>query len=175
MEFKFVSLTLILNQRGVFVELFHHIKYQDVGIRKHLVQDNYSSSIKGTLRGLHYQLEHPQAKLISVINGVIFDVAVDIRKGSDTFSRWVGTILSSENRRQLYIPEGFAHGFCVLSEVADVIYKCSDVYYPEDDHGILWSDSEINIDWPVRQPRLSSKDSNNPALKEIPQDKLPTC
>ncbi|MDY7036872.1 MAG: dTDP-4-dehydrorhamnose 3,5-epimerase, partial [Thermodesulfobacteriota bacterium] len=128
---------------------------------------------RGTLRGLHYQLHHPQAKLIYVINGEIFDIAVDIRRGSPTIGRWAGTYLSGENNRQIFIPEGFAHGFCVLSETADVIYKCTDFYAPDDEYGVLWSDSFIGIGWPVKRPILSKKDSQYMGLNEIPEADLP--
>lgn len=162
------------DSRGFLMETFHQRKYAEGGINCQFVQDNYSHSKKGVLRGLHYQLRHPQAKLIYVLSGEIFDVAVDIRKSSPTFGKWFGTSLSSENKRQIYIPEGFAHGFCVLSEAADVVYKCTNFYMPGDDFGILWSDPKINIDWPVRNPVLSDKDSKHPLLSNIPQDLLPS-
>lgn len=159
--------------RGFFLEVFHHIKYSDAGIEKPFVQDNHSHSTKNTLRGLHYQLHHPQAKLIYVIKGEIFDVAVDIRRGSPNFGKWVGFNLSSDNKRQLYIPEGFAHGFSVLSETADILYKCTDIYRPDDEFGILWSDTAINIDWQVKAPTLSDKDSKYSGLRDVPKDHLP--
>lgn len=161
------------DSRGFLMETFHQRKYAESGINCQFVQDNYSHSKKGILRGLHYQLRHPQAKLIHVISGEIFDVAVDIRKGSPTFGKWFGTYLSSENRRQIYIPEGFAHGFCVLSESADVMYKCTDFYVPGDDFGILWSDPTIGIKWPLNNPILSLRDSGHPNLTEINNDLLP--
>ena len=161
------------DERGFFLETFHLDKYDEGGIKGPFVQDNYSHSVRGVLRGLHYQLPRGQAKLVSCIQGTIFDVAVDIRQGSPTFGKWVGTVLSAENRRQLFIPDGFAHGFCVLSESADVVYKCSDFYYPEDDQGILWSDPQINIDWPVRNPILSDKDKELPSLSNAGPDALP--
>jgi dTDP-4-dehydrorhamnose 3,5-epimerase len=161
------------DSRGFFMETYHARKYKDGGVDRIFVQDNYSHSRRGTLRGLHYQLNHPQGKLVYVIKGEIYDVAVDIRQGSPTFGKWVGTYLSSENRRQLFIPEGFAHGFCVLSETADFIYKCTDFYAPDDDYGILWSDPSLKIDWPVESPILSEKDEGNPALKDVPLDHLP--
>jgi dTDP-4-dehydrorhamnose 3,5-epimerase len=162
------------DNRGFFMETFHKRKYAEIGIKATFVQDNLSRSKKGVLRGLHYQLRYPQAKLVYVISGEIFDVVVDIRKGSPTFGRWEGVILSSENRRQIYIPEGFAHGFCVLSESADVVYKCTDFYMPGDDRGILWSDPQIAIEWPVKDPILSDKDSRHPTLDMISQDSLPS-
>jgi len=161
------------DERGFFLETFHKGKYADGGIDRSFVQDNHSHSKKGVLRGLHYQVAHPQAKLIYVAAGEIFDVAVDIRRDSPTFGKWISTILSSENRRQIFIPEGFAHGFCVLSESADVTYKCSDFYYPDDDRGILWSDPTIGIKWPIAGPVLSAKDRAYPKLGEIPEGELP--
>jgi len=168
-----VTPRVLADSRGFFMETFHEAKYRQVGIDRSFVQDNYSHSCQGTLRGLHYQLHHPQAKLVSVIWGRIYDVAVDIRAGSPTFGRWVGQELSDENRRQLYIPEGFAHGFCVLSEMADVIYKCTGFFAQEDDRGVLWSDPAIGIRWPVEDPLLSDKDRNLRPLAAIPRDELP--
>lgn len=161
------------DNRGFFLETFHKKKYAELGIDSLFVQDNHSRSRKSTLRGLHYQLERPQAKLIYAVTGKIFDVAVDIRLGSPTFGEWAGIIISGADRRQIYIPEGLAHGFCVLSEAADVIYKCTDIYYPPDEYGISWSDPAIGVDWPVKNPLLSEKDSENPRLDEIPQSRLP--
>jgi len=161
------------DDRGFFIETFHQEKYSEAGITQAFVQDNYSHSIQGVLRGLHYQYPRAQAKLVSCIHGTIFDVAVDIRKDSPTVGQWVGTILSAENRRQLYIPEGFAHGFCVLSDMADVVYKCTDFYVSGDDRGVLWSDAAFQIDWPVRNPILSEKDKALPRLEEIPDEELP--
>ncbi|MCP5003072.1 MAG: dTDP-4-dehydrorhamnose 3,5-epimerase [Planctomycetes bacterium] len=161
------------DSRGFFMETFHKGKYKEVGIDQNFVQDNYSHSSSGTLRGLHYQLKHPQGKLIYVISGEIFDVAVDIRHGSPTFGQWEGFSLSSENRRQVYIPGGFAHGFCVLSESADVLYKCTDAYMPDDEYGIVWSDETVGIRWPVKEPTVSDKDRQSPGLREIPISHLP--
>jgi dTDP-4-dehydrorhamnose 3,5-epimerase len=161
------------DDRGFFLETYHRKKYAEWGIEGVFVQDNHSNSRKGTLRGLHYQLQHPQAKLIYVVSGEIFDVAVDIRRGSPTFGQWTGTILSGENKYQLYVPEGFAHGFCVLSETVHVMYKCTDLYAPGDEYGILWSDPTINIVWPIENPILSKKDSQNPKVREISEDCLP--
>lgn len=161
------------DDRGSFVETYHHGKYSDLGLAHRFVQDNHSHSIQGTLRGLHYQLRQPQGKLIYTMSGEIFDVAVDIRRGSPTFGRWVGTVLSGENKHQLFIPQGFAHGFCVLSETADVIYKCTDLYAEGDDYGIFWADPTIQITWPIEAPILSEKDRHNPKLGEIPEDHLP--
>ncbi len=161
------------DDRGFFTETFHQRKYADGGIARAFVQDNHSHSKRGTLRGLHYQFRHPQAKLVHVITGEIFDVAVDIRHGSPTFGKWVGSLLSGDNKRQIFIPEGFAHGFCVMSETADVLYKCSDLYAPDDDRGLFWADPTIGIDWPVQTPFLSKKDSQNPKLAHIPEGDFP--
>lgn len=162
------------DSRGFFLETFHRRKYADGSMGREFLQDNHSHSRHGVLRGLHYQLRHPQGKLIYVVRGEIFDVAVDIRQGAPTFGQWVGTILSSGNKRQLYVPEGFAHGFCVISETADVIYKCTELYAPEDEYGLLWSDPAVGIQWPLDAPVLSGKDLRNPQLKDIPADFLPT-
>lgn len=162
-----------MDGRGFFMETYHQGKYAEGGIEGIFVQDNYSHSKQWVIRGLHYQLSHPQGKLIYVISGEIFDVVVDIRVGSPTFGKWVGTPLSGENRRQIFVPGGFAHGFCVLSASADVIYKCTDFYYPGDEYGILWSDPRIHADWPVKNPILSEKDRGYPTLEEIPGARLP--
>ncbi len=161
------------DSRGFFMETFHMGKYGKAGINQPFVQDNHSHSRKGTLRGLHYQLRSPQAKLVYVVRGEVLDVAVDIRRGAATFGQWTGTRLSAKNKRQIFIPQGFAHGFCVLSETADVIYKCSDLYAPGDDYGIAWSDPAIGILWPGDAPILSEKDRAYPKLRDIPEDHLP--
>lgn len=161
------------DDRGFFLEIYHLEKYLATGMDKPFVQDNHSHSCRGTLRGLHYQLKNPQGKLVYVIRGEIFDVAVDIRRGSSTFGQWTGTILSEKNKRQLFIPEGFAHGLCVISETADVVYKCTDLYAPGDEYGILWSDPVIGIDWPFENPILSEKDAESPRLRDVPEELLP--
>jgi len=161
------------DDRGFFMETYHQRRYAEGGIDRVFVQDNHSHSKQGTLRGLHYQLKHAQGKLVYVITGEIFDVVADIRQGSPTFGQWAGARLSAENKRQIFVPEGFAHGFCVLSGIADVIYKCTDFYVPEDEYGILWSDPDIGIDWPIDNPVLSTKDSQNPRLAEVAEDLLP--
>lgn len=161
------------DDRGFFMETFHQRKYAEAGIDRAFVQDNFSHSKRGTLRGLHYQLRQPQGKLVHVTAGEIFDVAVDIRRGSPTFGKWAGSLLSSKNRLQMFIPEGFAHGFCVTSETADVLYKCSDLYAPDDDRGLFWADPTIGIDWPIQTPILSKKDSLNPELAHIPEGDFP--
>ena len=168
-----IELDVFEDNRGFFMETYHITKYGDGGIAHTFVQDNHSHSRKGTLRGLHYQLRRPQAKLVYVAAGEVFDVAVDIRQGSPTFGQWTGTILSGKEGRQLFIPSGFAHGFCVLSETADVIYKCTDLYAPGDDYGVIWSDPTIDIVWPIENPVLSEKDGRNPKLSEIPKELLP--
>ena len=144
--------------RGKFVEIFHESRYQAVGIGKPFVQDNFSWSVKGTLRGLHYQMIKPQGKLVTVVKGSVYDVAVDIRQGSSTFGQWYGVELSDANMRQLYIPAGFAHGFYVLSDEAGFLYKCTELYQPHDERAILWNDPALAITWPVNSPLLSGKD-----------------
>jgi dTDP-4-dehydrorhamnose 3,5-epimerase len=161
------------DDRGLFMETYHLKKYREAGIHGPFVQDNLSHSRRRVLRGLHYQLTHPQGKLIYVVSGEILDIAVDIRQGSPAFGQWIGIRMSGENRRQVYVPEGFAHGFCVLSESADVIYKCTDLYAPGDDYGILWSDPDLAIDWLVDHPVLSEKDVRNPRLGDVPKGLLP--
>jgi dTDP-4-dehydrorhamnose 3,5-epimerase len=161
------------DKRGFFMETYQQEKYERLGIRTHFVQDNLSYSIRGTLRGLHYQHPRGQAKLVQAIRGEIFDVVVDIRRGSPNFARWTGLRLSDENKRQVFVPEGFAHGFCVLSETALVYYKCSDLYDPKSEGGILWCDSGIGINWPISEPLLSEKDGASPCLSEVPESRLP--
>ena len=154
------------DDRGFFLETFKESVFISNGIDTKFVQDNFSHSIKGVLRGLHYQ-KNPKAqtKLVTVLRGKIFDVAIDIRKDSPTFGKWVGEILSENNHKLLCVPEGFAHGFYVLSEEADVLYKVSQEYSPEHDRGIIWNDPEIDIDWPVDKPIISKKDLQLPILK----------
>jgi dTDP-4-dehydrorhamnose 3,5-epimerase len=161
------------DQRGFFQETWQATRYAQVHIPGPFVQDNHSHSTHGTLRGLHYQLKHPQGKLVWVLQGEVFDVAVDIRVGSPTFGCWVGTVLSSANHRQLYVPAGFAHGFCVLSASADFLYKCTDFYTPGDEHGLHWDDPMLAIDWPITTPLLSVQDRQYPILDAIPREHLP--
>ena len=161
------------DKRGFFLETYQLERYRDAGIEAAFVQDNISRSAAGTLRGLHYQYPRGQAKLVQVLDGEIFDVAVDIRRGSPTFGQWFGVNLSGENHRQLYIPQGFAHGFCVLSESVLFMYKCSDYYVPEDEQGIQWNDPKFNIQWPVKAPVLSPRDVDLPAVDSIAADRLP--
>jgi dTDP-4-dehydrorhamnose 3,5-epimerase len=154
--------------RGFFLESYNHEKYKQVaGIGLPFVQDNRSHSQRGVLRGLHFQKKHPQGKLVSVMQGAVYDVAVDIDPESVTFGQYVGVELSAENHLQLYVPPGYAHGFCVLSETADFVYKCTDYYHPEDEGSLAWNCPEVGIDWPMNGPTLSEKDKNAPKLSEI--------
>jgi len=157
---------------GFFFETFHADKYAAAGIHGPFVQDNQSRSVGGTVRGLHLQLQQPQGKLIRVIEGEVFDVAVDVRRGSPTFGRWVGATLSAENFRQCYVPPGFAHGLAVLSPVAQVEYKCTELYNPASELGIAWNDPALAIEWPVDDPILSERDRRHPHLAEV-HDRLP--
>lgn len=157
--------------RGFFLEVFHAGKFREAGLDLVFVQDNHSASTHGVLRGLHAQLDHPQGKLVRVIEGEIWDVAVDIRRGSPHFGRWTGATLSAENRHQLYVPEGFAHGFVVTSERAQVEYKCTDLYAPADEITIAWNDPALAIPWPIAQPVLSAKDEKGRPLAEM--ERLP--
>ena len=158
--------------RGFFVETYHEQKYRDGGIPLRFVQDNHSHSVRGTLRGLHAQVGRPQGKLVRAVDGEMFDVAVDIRRGSPHFGQWTGLHLSGQNFKQLYIPPGFAHGFCVLSDEVDVEYKCTDFYSPEHEVGVAWNDPAIGIAWPFPDPTISDKDRAAPRLQEI-LDRLP--
>jgi dTDP-4-dehydrorhamnose 3,5-epimerase len=159
--------------RGFFTETYHRKRYQNFGMDCSFVQDNLSFSVKHTLRGLHFQIRRPQAKLVQVLCGEVFDVVVDLRRGSSTFGQWEGVHLSEENKRQLFVPEGFAHGFCVLSDTALFSYKCSDFYAPEDEGGVLWSDPAIGITWPVSTPIISEKDRRYELLAHLSPDQLP--
>ena len=156
------------DERGFFLETFHVSRYADLaGISAPFFQDNYSRSSKGVLRGLHFQKTKPQGKLVRVVRGEVFDVAVDLRKDSTTFGRWEAIILSEENKKQLWVPEGFAHGFLVLSEIADLEYKCTDYYDPSDEGSILWSDPDLDIPWPIANPVLSTKDQSAKRLVDL--------
>lgn len=154
------------DDRGFFLETFSAPKYAAAGIVGPFVQDNWSHSAKDTLRGLHFQNPNAQGKLVSVTRGAVFDVAVDIRVGSPTFAKWFGLELSESNRKQLWVPPGFAHGFCALTDDADFTYKCTALYAPDSEHSILWNDPTINIQWPTRSPRLSKKDEAAPSLAQ---------
>jgi dTDP-4-dehydrorhamnose 3,5-epimerase len=160
------------DSRGYFLETYQEQKYKDAGIPKSFVQDNQSFSIGKVLRGLHFQLQHPQGKLVRVTKGEVFDVAIDLRRQSPTFGQWHGEVLSAENRRQMYIPENFAHGFCVLSDSAEFLYKCTDYYHPGDEVGLIWNDAEIGVRWPISDPVLSEKDAKLPTLAAV-MDVLP--
>jgi len=162
------------DERGFFVETFHAERYRKAGLTKPFVQDNHSRSARGTLRGLHVQIARPQGKLVRVTQGEVFDVAVDIRRGSPNFGRFIGAVLSAEGFEQLWIPEGFAHGFCVLSEFAELQYKCTDVYDPTSELTIAWNDPEIGIRWPTEEPLLSEKDRGGIRLADCALDRLPS-
>ncbi len=155
------------DDRGFFLETYHLEKFAAGGIAERFVQDNHSKSKRGTLRGLHAQRLKPQGKLVRAIEGEIFDVAADVRRGSPTFGRWVGEVLSAQNFRQLYVPPGFVHGFCVLSDSAQVEYKCTALYDPDDEYGVIWNDPDLAIEWPVEEPLLSERDARAPRLSEI--------
>ena len=161
------------DSRGFFFETWNAERFAALGLPGNFVQSNVSASSKGVLRGLHYQWPRPQGKLVSVLEGEVYDVAVDIRRGSPTLGRWEAVILSAENKRQFWIPEGFAHGSAVLSECALFNYLCTDVYVTEADAGIRWNDAEIGVDWPISAPTLSAKDEAAPFLKDIAEDRLP--
>jgi dTDP-4-dehydrorhamnose 3,5-epimerase len=161
------------DDRGFFTETWQRERYAGFGIDQVFVQDNLSKSVKNTLRGLHYQIKRPQAKLVQAINGTLFDVALDLRPDSPTFGKWEGVLLTDQSLRQLFIPEGFAHGFCVLSDTALFSYKCTDFYTPDDEAGVLWSDPDLAIDWPEKAPLLSDKDAALPRLKDIGEHRLP--
>ena len=172
------------DDRGFFMETHKACDFAKAGIDCVFVQDNQSASTKGVLRGLHFQKAHPQAKLVRVVSGSVFDVAVDLREGSPTFGRWEGYVLSAENRRQLFIPRGFAHGFLVLSDYAEFCYKCDDIYHPGDEGGVRWDDPDLNIEWPSsvgdscfdpRKVVLSAKDSDQPFLSELANDMGVVC
>jgi dTDP-4-dehydrorhamnose 3,5-epimerase len=157
------------DRRGFFMETYNRQTFAEIGIVCDFVQDNYSRSRRGVLRGLHYQIRHTQAKLVRVTRGEVYDTAVDLRRGSATFGRYVGATLSEENQRMLFVPEGFAHGFYVLSEVAEFAYKCSDFYTPQHERGIIWNDPGVAIAWPLQgEPVLSDRDTLWPALSDVP-------
>lgn len=154
--------------RGFFMETYQRSRYADAGLPREFVQDNLSRSCRGTLRGLHFQIQHPQGKLVQVLHGEVFDVAVDLRRGSPHFGKCIGMTLSADNRRQMYIPPGFGHGFCVLSESADFFYKCSDYYHPEHERTLLWNDPALGIRWPdIGEPILSNKDRQGLPLSQV--------
>jgi dTDP-4-dehydrorhamnose 3,5-epimerase len=154
------------DHRGFFLETYNRDRYREAGLNIDFVQDNHSKSTKNILRGLHYQVKRPQAKLVWVVAGSIYDVAVDIRLGSPTYGKWFGMTLNAETKQQLYVPAGFAHGFAVTSETAEVYYKCTDFYDPKDEGGVIWNDPDLKIDWPMSDPVLSAKDAALPQLKD---------
>jgi dTDP-4-dehydrorhamnose 3,5-epimerase len=170
-EVQLIELDVHRDERGHFLELFNEERFAKHGLPTEFRQDNHSLSRRDVLRGLHYQLRHPQGKLLSCVRGRIFDVAVDIRVGSPTFAKWVGRELSEDRPELVWIPQGFAHGFCAMSGTAEVQYKCTDVYVPEDEHGIVWNDADLNIAWPIEKPVLSRRDWALPKLRdaELPQ------
>jgi dTDP-4-dehydrorhamnose 3,5-epimerase len=159
--------------RGYFIETYHRAQFAELGILDMFVQDNHSRSLKGTLRGLHFQTNHSQAKLCRVVEGEALDVAVDIRAGSPHFGKWASVRLSANDHNQIYIPAGFAHGFLALTDTVQFLYKCSDFYDPSDEHGIHWNDPDINIEWGVTSPLVSDKDAKNSKLADVPCDLLP--
>jgi dTDP-4-dehydrorhamnose 3,5-epimerase len=161
------------DSRGSFLESYHHTKFADLGIKDTFLQDNHSISSRGTLRGLHYQLHHPQAKLCRVVEGEALDVVADIRVGSPHFGKWTSVLLSAKEQNQIYIPVGFAHGFLALTEAVQFLYKCSDYYAPSDEHGVFWNDPMLAINWGNLTPVLSQRDANNPRLADIQQHFLP--
>lgn len=162
------------DDRGWFMESWQQRRYAEAGISGPFVQDNQAHSVRGVLRGLHVQHPHGQGKLVQVLLGEVFDVAVDIRTGSPTFGQWVGVQLSGKNKRQFWVPAGFAHGYCVLSPEAMFAYKCTDEYHPETEFSVRWDDPDIGIDWPLQDaPTLSAKDADAPLLRNIPLDRLP--
>jgi dTDP-4-dehydrorhamnose 3,5-epimerase len=168
-----VHADVLEDARGFFMELHNASRYAEVGISAPFVQDNHSRSTRGVLRGMHYQLTQPQGKLVTVLRGSIYDVVADVRPDSPTFGEWVGVRLGEGSGRQLWVPPGYAHGFCVYSDVADVLYKCTDLYAADDGRGIRWDDPQLGITWPVSRPILSGKDARLPTLAEVSPDQLP--
>jgi dTDP-4-dehydrorhamnose 3,5-epimerase len=164
---------LICDARGFFLEVYHREKFADMGITDSFVQDNHSRSAKDTLRGLHYQVRHPQSKLCRVIEGEVLDVVVDIRLGSPHFGKWTSVLLSAKEQNQIYVPAGFAHGFLALSDPVQFLYKCGDFYDPADEHGIAWNDPDLHIVWGVENPLVSEKDTRHPTLANAPREFLP--
>lgn len=173
LDVKLFEPTVHSDDRGFFLETYQQERYSQHQIGPHFVQDNLSFSKRNTLRGLHLQWPYPQGKLIYVLQGEVFDVAVDLRVGSPTFGQWAGARLSAENNHQLWIPQGFAHGFCVLSEAALVAYKCTDLYHRETELTLRWDDPTVNIDWPLTVPQLSDKDAQAPYLSDLSSERLP--
>lgn len=158
---------IFADERGFFLETYQEKRYQEAGINERFVQDNRSRSTQNVLRGLHFQKNKPQGKLVTVIEGEVFDVAIDLRPNSKTFGQYESVILTSDNKLQFYVPPGFAHGFCVISPTAEFQYKCTDYYDPEDESGLIWNDPDIGVEWPINDPILSSKDEKQPLLSQI--------
>jgi dTDP-4-dehydrorhamnose 3,5-epimerase len=156
------------DSRGYFMETYNKKEFDEAGLKYDFVQDNQSKSHKGVLRGLHFQIHHPQAKLVRVVSGEVFDVAVDLRKKAKTYGKWVGVTLTAENKKMFLIPRGFAHGFVVLSDTAEFVYKCDEIYHPEDEGGVMWNDPTIGVVWPYKgEPELSAKDKTHPSLMDL--------
>ena len=170
---KIITPQIYKDDRGYFFESFNANDFKKLGLPIKYLQENQAYSKKDTIRGLHYQLKYPQGKLVRVIQGEVFDVAVDIRRGSPTFGKYESVHLSDKNNKIMYIPEGFAHGYVVLSETAIFQYKCTEIYHPEDEYGLLWNDKDLNIQWPVKNPILSKKDKSLPTLQLIKENELP--
>jgi dTDP-4-dehydrorhamnose 3,5-epimerase len=164
---------IVRDARGFFMETYNRAEFEKLGIPEMFVQDNHSRSVRHTLRGLHYQRHHAQAKLCRVVEGEALDVSVDIRTGSPQFGKWTSVLLSANDHNQIFIPAGFAHGFLALTETVQFLYKCSDFYDPSDEHGVLWNDPDINITWGVASPLVSERDSKNSKLADIPRELLP--
>lgn len=173
-EVLVVDVRVFRDGRGSFRELFHEARYAEAGVTGPFVQDNLSVSTRGVLRGLHLQNPRAQGKLVTVLEGAVFDVAVDVRRGSPTFGRWAGVELTEENARQLWVPPGFAHGFLVLTDRTLFSYKCTELYSPADEFGVRWDDPDIGIRWPADAPQLSAKDAAAPLLRDVPAERLPT-
>ena len=172
-EVVLIEPTCFGDSRGFFFESYQTERYQQAGIKLPFVQDNISRSEKNVLRGLHFQRQHMQGKLVGVTRGAVFDVAVDIRYGSPTFGKSAGFVLDDKNHHQLYVPPGFAHGFCVLSEEVDFYYKCTDIYHAASEMGILWNDPDLKINWPITEPLLSVKDQQHARLRDLTKEQLP--
>ena len=170
---KLLEPKILDDSRGIFLETYREDSLKVAGITERFIQDNQSRSTRGILRGLHYQLTQPQGKLVRVARGAVYDVVVDVRKGSPTFGQWHGDTLDEESMRMMYIPRGFAHGFVVLSDIADFIYKCTDYYHPQSEQGVLWNDPAIGIEWPITNVQLSEKDRSYPLLQDQPDICLP--
>lgn len=166
---KIIEPRLFEDSRGFFMESYNAKKLADHGITMNFVQDNHSSSTKGVLRGLHFQINPGQDKIVRVVSGEVFDVVVDIRRDSPTFGQWESFIISASNHTMVFIPKGFAHGFCALSDNVEFLYKCSEYYAPADERGIIWNDPAIGIEWPVSEPVLSDKDTKYPSIKDLPR------